>query len=332
MIIRLSSLGDVVLSTVVLDALQEAFPNTERWVLTKPSYASLFDVDTRLTGILQWEQGTFWKQVERIRGMDFDAVLDLHATPRSRALSAVLFPRKRVRYRKQWLARMSLVQAKWLWASTRRTVDLYLDALTGLGIRERSSMPKLFVDPAARQQVCDCLRAEGIGEEERLIGIHPGARWPTKQWRAEGFAEVCDRMIEKERHVILLGGTGDQTGVRHIIEQMKSQPTVWVGALDLQGLMATIERCDVLLSNDSGPMHIGTAVGTPVVGLFGPTHPKLGFAPVGEQDRAITADVPCSPCSLHGEKPCTLPQQRCMDAISPEQVVKALESALVRVS
>jgi len=68
------------------------------------------------------------------------------------------------------------------------------------------------------------------------------------------------------------------------------------------------------------------------VGLFGPTHPKLGFAPVGKQDMAITADVLCSPCSLHGEKPCTLPQQRCMEAISSDQVLQALERVLVRMS
>ena len=172
LIIRFSSLGDVVLCTVVLDALWEAFPQTEVWMLTKAPYARLFDADPRLTGVLQWEQDGFWKQAGRVRGMAFDAVLDLHATLRSQALSAVLFPRKLVRYRKQRLVRMRLVHGKRLPICTRRTVDLYLDALAGFGIRERDGMPKLFVDHVARRQVNAQLRAEGI-DTRRFVGPPP---------------------------------------------------------------------------------------------------------------------------------------------------------------
>ena len=193
LIIRFSSLGDVVLSTVILDALRKALPHSELWMLTKTPYASLFDGDTRLKGVIAWENGSFCKQAGRVRKGNFDGVIDLHANLRSRALSAILLPRKLVRYNKQWLARRTLVHGRRS-ISTRRTVDLYADILVQLGSKAPEGMPRLWVSPAARRQIEARARSEGIREGERLLGVHPGARWPAKRWKPEGFAGVCDSL------------------------------------------------------------------------------------------------------------------------------------------
>ncbi len=89
-----------------------------------------------------------------------------------------------------------------------------------------------------------------------------------------------------------------------------------------------LERCDVLLTSDSGPMHVAEAVGTPVVAIFGPTHPFLGFAPVHPRSRVLSAGLPCSPCSLHGEGHCRYGSVRCMEEISVNAVVSELRAVL----
>jgi ADP-heptose:LPS heptosyltransferase len=101
-------------------------------------------------------------------------------------------------------------------------------------------------------------------------------------------------------------------------------------SLSLRQTMALIERCAVLLCHDSGPMHLATALNVPVVALFGPTHPKLGFWPVGEENAVLTAEAACSPCSLHGTRPCSLERKICLEEISPARVTEALRRVLDR--
>jgi heptosyltransferase-2 len=98
--------------------------------------------------------------------------------------------------------------------------------------------------------------------------------------------------------------------------------------LPLNEFMSLINRCDCFVTNDSGPMHIASALGVPVVAIFGPTHPNLGFSPIGSANVVLTANVECSPCSLHGEKKCHEKSRYCMDLIEPEMVTDAVGKLL----
>jgi len=89
-----------------------------------------------------------------------------------------------------------------------------------------------------------------------------------------------------------------------------------------------MSKCDLIVTNDSGLMHLAVALSVPVVAIFGPTHPSLGFAPLGDNDRVICDNVDCSPCSLHGEKKCRMIQKYCFEKISPQRVKEEVESIL----
>ncbi|MFH1009071.1 MAG: glycosyltransferase family 9 protein [Candidatus Latescibacterota bacterium] len=324
LLIRFGSLGDTVLASATFGLLRNRFPDAEILLLTKSGYAELFEHDPRLSGVIKWEpEVPFHKQLSGLRRMGFDVCVDLHANLRSRLLGGLLSARC-IRYRKRRLARMAMVHAKWIPVHSHPVCDQYTAPLARLGIRKRPDLPRIFVEERFLKKVARKLEGWGIQAGDEVVGVHPGANWDTKRWEANGFAQVCDRILESGRKCLLLGDEGDRAFVREIASRMRLVPTLVAGELGLCELAAAIRRCGVLLCNDSGPMHMATAVDTPVVALFGPTHPKLGFAPVGIQDVVLTANRPCSPCSLHGEKAYRFPHRSCMQEISPDRVISEI--------
>ena len=162
-----------------------------------------------------------------------------------------------------------------------------------------------------------------------MVGIHPGARWETKRWTEEKFARVCQILNQKpELKIILFGDQKDQEVIERIDSHTEDQKLFKAVNLPLNKFMSLIKRCDCFVTNDSGPMHIASALGVPVVAIFGPTHPQLGFSPMGSGNIVLTANVKCSPCSLHGEKRCHNKSRFCMDLIEPEMVTDAVEKIL----
>ncbi|MCK5118432.1 MAG: glycosyltransferase family 9 protein [Candidatus Latescibacteria bacterium] len=321
LLIRFSSLGDVVLTTATFGPLRERFPDAEIYLLTKSRYAALFERDPRLSGVLKWESGVpFHKQLSALRRMKFDLCVDLHANLRSRLVGGLL-PARCIRYRKRRLARMAMVHLKRLPVRARTVLDLYGSALSPLGIEKGTDRPRLFLEDDLTSKVERELEGWGIREEDEVVGVHPGAKWDAKRWEVKGFVRVCDQILESGRKCLLLGDEEDLPFVQEIVSRMRHVPTLLVGELELCELAAVIRRCKLLVCNDSGPMHIATAVDTPVVAIFGPTHPRLGFAPMGAHDVVLTANRPCSPCSLHGEKACKYARRGCMEEISPDRVI-----------
>ena len=123
--------------------------------------------------------------------------------------------------------------------------------------------------------------------------------------------------------MVLFGTDEDTPFLEAVASGLPRKPVSFTGT-PLRPLMALIDRCDVLLCHDSGHMHVAVARSVPVVALFGPTHPRLGFWPLGEDDAIMTADVDCSPCSLHGTKPCRREHMKCQEQIRPEEVTEAI--------
>jgi heptosyltransferase-2 len=177
--------------------------------------------------------------------------------------------------------------------------------------------------------VKDFLLGKKIEREDWVVGIHPGARWETKRWEEEKFDKVCEILNQRpEVKIILFGDQKDHDLLERISPSTEDQRIFKALNLPLNKFMSLIARCDCFVTNDSGPMHIASALGVPVVAIFGPTHPKLGFSPKGSENVVLTANVKCSPCSLHGEKRCHKKSRYCMDLIEPEMVTAAVERIL----
>ena len=329
--IRFSSLGDVVLISPVTRALSECFPDAETSVAVKQMYQPIAQLLPGVDTVLPFrsDQG-FAAYIKTIRQREFDLVIDLHANPRSRILSIFSGAGQVIRYRKRRLARMGMVYRTESSITTRHTVDLYLDALKSLDIEGHDRLPSLTVHPEAHASISERLRAEGVPFGQPILGIAPGASSAVKRWPAEYFAALADRcQREFATHILLIGSRHDQSTAATIANAMDTPPLDWTGTIDLSLLPSVFSHCHTVVSNDSGPMHVASATGTPTTGLFGPTHPKLGFSPMGPEDSALTLDLGCSPCSLHGNRPCWKKTNACLNDLSVDYVFQEISRHFV---
>jgi ADP-heptose:LPS heptosyltransferase len=168
----------------------------------------------------------------------------------------------------------------------------------------------------------------GISKEDKLVALHPGASCPSKLWPAENFAYVGDKLTElfKVKIIIVCSSKDEEMGNR-VIELMRYNPTSACGKTTVSELASLLKRCSLLISNDSGPVHIGVAVETPVIAIFGRNERGLSprrWRPVGKRDIVLHKEVGCKFCLAHN---CHL-SFKCLKAITPEEVIEAAKKIL----
>jgi len=330
LVVRFSSLGDLVLTSSPIKSLQQAYPQAEIFFLTKDRYCGIaaelpfvsqiisFDSDTKHKGI-----AGFFNLIEELKSFKFDIIVDLHSNWRSFLVRRFLAAPHKVKYHKRSWARFLMVHWKWLKIKPQHTLELYQSALCKLGISGSILPPQLDLKPEDSNWAISYLKERKVFSGDYLIGLSPGAKWETKRWDKEKFAETGQILAGKlNAKIIIFGDEKEKELANRITQSLTGKNPITAIGLKLNQLTALIDRCKILISNDSGLMHIATARKVPVVAIFGPTHPKLGFTPFGEKSIALSANVQCSPCSLHGQTPCYQKSRFCLDFISPQKVVE----------
>ena len=338
LVIRFSSMGDIVLTSPVTRQLDRLFPDAEIEFLTRSEYVSLARALPGVAVVRRFDPGTgLLSLVSRLRERRYDLAIDLHGNLRSRLVAMTGIAGRVLRYDKRRFARMAIVRRRRRSRPVPHTIDRYLEVLDrfeasaapgleGAQNAAEKRLPHLKVGDAAAAMVEERLAGAGIAPDVRILGVAPGASHGPKRWPPERFARVADHMAEsRDMKILLLGSEADRPVTGEVADAMERPAVDWTGATDLALLPAAVRRCALLVSNDSGPMHVATAVGTPVIGVFGATHPRLGFAPVGPADAAVTLDLPCSPCSLHGNRACQFRTHACMVDLDPSRVIAEAE-------
>jgi heptosyltransferase-2 len=324
LILRLGSLGDVLLTTPVLRELHVAFPRAELHYLTRERYRELLTHNPCVTRIhtLPVKPGpaTLLKTGTRLRTFGFDLVIDLHRSFRSHLVRTALGATSEIVCRRDFGRRSSPTwgPASRPWPSL---AERFLGTLTRFGVQPRPERLELYLDPGSVEKAA----ASTHGLDKPLVAIAPGARWPTKRWTPEGFAAVADSLRKQRRvGVVLVGDDDDDDVCRQVTSLMREEARVLVG-LSILETAAVLERCRVLVCNDSGLFHVARAMGTPAVAAFGPTGPQMGYYPWEPYARAVSLQMPCSPCTSKGSRRCPKKHFRCMKDLSPESVLRAAD-------
>jgi len=343
LVIRFSSLGDIILTTPLLDTLKQNYRNSEIFFLTKQKYQGLFESDPRIDSVIYFEPegkdkgfSGFFRLIKRLNLERYDLIVDLHSNLRSFFVRHLVKAKRKIRYHKRLIPRLLMVYLKKWKVKSVSTVDCYLEALKKIGIKFYCKIPGLYTKNEDKLWAENLLREVGAKEEEILIGIAPGAKWETKRWDKDKFSLMAKSLSRDfavhtgsvRTKILLVGDKKDQKMIEHIKEYAGEDKTIQAVNLPLNNLMALVERCELFISNDSGPMHLASALGVPTIGIFGPTSPSLGFAPSGLNDKIFWAGVECSPCSLHGEKGCVKESRFCMDKIMPEEVIEEVKKMI----
>ena len=318
-------MGDIVHAMPTCEAIRRAYPKARLTWLVKREWAGLVEriegvdrvwpVDSTLTGWLS--------QVSLLRAEHFDLVIDLQGLLRSAAIGWLSGSPLRVgftngREGSPWFY-SKLVPVPSL---EMHAVDRYLLVAKAVGAVAFGTPEFCFRIPQSDHDEVDrLLSRSGVAPGTSWVAMNVSARWPTKRWPAESFAEVADR-LQQEGYglVVLIGGPGDRVEVAAVKGQMKTPAIDLTGATTVGLLPALLSKASLLITNDSGPMHIAAAVGAPIVALFGPTSALL-TGPYGAGHSVLTGNVSCRPCF---SRTCSnvLPLE-CLRAVSPEQVLAA---------
>jgi heptosyltransferase II len=163
---------------------------------------------------------------------------------------------------------------------------------------------------------------------EKKVALFPGSVWETKKWPVNYYSELTEKLIAHHCKVYLMGGP-DEVALAQEIQNKNPQAELLAGKMKLTESIEFLKSCDLIIGNDSSPSHLGAAVGTPVVAIFGPTTLDLGFRPWNDQSVVVeNRDLTCRPCGLHGHHKCPLGHHRCMKDILPENVFHSAKKIL----
>jgi heptosyltransferase-1 len=332
LIIKPSSLGDVVHALPTLAMLRSRFPSAHIAWLVKEQWSGLLERAEGLDKIWPIQPGLkgWLAIIPQLRAERFDIVVDLQGLLRSGVVGWLTGAARRIGFAN---AREGSV---WLYSEKvpvalpdMHAVDRYLLVAARLGAPsagQPSPAFRLRRLPEDHKAVADVLARHGLSEKTRWIAINPFARWPTKRWPLESFAGVADRIQQQGwGRIVLFGGGGDKPQAQAMMQRMHTAAVDVTGEMPIKLLPALLESAAVLLTNDSGPMHIAAAVGTPVVALFGPTNPAR-TGPYGSRHTILQHKIPCSPC--YSRRCHNVSHLECLVNISEDTVLAAVRDSL----
>ena len=327
-------IGDVIMKIPVFAHLRKRFPAAEIVFFTSPgpSYEMVRgrpDIDRIITLEGREAMGLGGLRqtlacLRRLRRERFDMTITTHygISFRGALFSYLLGAPIRVGFDRAGRGLLYNLRVRVANPQGRHAVDWNLDLARALGIKVAKAELSIALSPEDRVFASAFLRERNAGEDALLVGIFPGSKRISRLWPGGRFAEVADRLSDLYRcRIMLIGGEREREAIGEIRSKMRHEPILAVGQ-GIRETAALIERCGLMISTDSGPMHIAAAVKTPVVALFGPETP-VRVRPYSERAAVVRHDVPCSPCHDYG---CKLGTMACMDAITVDDVLAAVEA------
>ena len=334
-IIRMPNwIGDLVMAAPLLYDLRKAYPEAEITAMCRAPLGDLLTQDPSIDEVYSFSkpQNDFLRRssqrniVEKLRIGKYDLGILLTNS----LSSAWLFWQGNILKR---LGRSRGLFRRFLLTDpvpeagkqTQHQVDYYKALLAPLGIKPSGTLPRLYVSDEERNAARQLLVQRGHQSGKPLIGINPGAAYGSaKCWPPERFRALAQRLLEEDPEATLLffGDASSKPLLQAICEGLPSRVIELAGSTDLRELMCLIRECDVLITNDSGPMHIGAAFNVPLIALFGSTDDRI-TGPYGQPEAVINKRAGCSPCF---KRVCPI-DFRCMKQIEVDEVV---EQALAR--
>ena len=326
LIIRFGSLGDIILTSSAVLNIRCNFPDSSIIYLTKEKYRSVVEmidgVDEIVTIGNSISTPAYFKFLLKIDSQ-YDFIFDLHGNFRSWMARKILTANQTVIYPKRRIERALLVKNKEIPASYPHTIDLYNQTLLELEKIAYQHRPVIKT-----KSINDKNTEKFFKHHKQVIVFAPGASYQTKQYPPEKFADAAVQLHKQNGSAIIWAEANSEDYVPQFLSEISESSFLLLTNLPIQELASVIENAQLTIANDSGIAHLSSAVNTPVIALFGPTHPALGFAPRGMFDQVIHVKEECRPCSLHGSKSCYRDSQFCFDRIKPERIVNLAKHKL----
>lgn len=326
LIIHTAFIGDIVLSTPLVRKLKDRYPDSYITYVTTPAGASILKNNPCINEIIEYDKRGAHKGLrgiyqlgKRLRYENFNLVITPHRYLRSSVLSWL--SRCPVRKGYDVAAGSFLFTEKIHYDKSKHEVEKLLSFVESNGETKERYEIELFPDKKSWEKVENIWKSNGL-EDKKTVVIAPGSKWFTKQWPVEYFNQVIDELSKDENiKIVAVGGKDEMSIPLH-----KEKIVDLRGATSLLDLAAVLSKGDIVITNDSSPIHIASAFEkTRIIALFGPTVKEFGFFPWSKNSEVLEVkNLSCKPCGIHGGKKCPQNHFRCMKDITPDKVIEAV--------
>lgn len=342
LIVKTSAIGDVTHTLPALNALRKKYPQARITWLVEEAAADVVIGHAALDHVLvsrrkKWTRELlgpgFFKTFQKIisfvrelRAIRYDLLIDFQGLLKSGILVGLARAERKVGFGRG----MDHAEGSYIFLNEKiPAVDMDIHALDremmllkAIGVESEKIEFGFPIGVKDRSVIVSKLLENGIDSDASVAAINPPATWPTKLWDNDKFAEVAQNLLDKGFKVVFTGGPTDRTAIDDMINKHQLQAVNFAGETTLKELAALYERAELLVTTDTGPMHIAAAVGTPVVAIFGPTAPwRTG--PYGKGHQIVRAEIDCSPCL---KKECAT--KECMHVIDADRILGAVHKII----
>ena len=329
LIIKLRYIGDVLLATPTVRAIKASGSDVRVTMMVNRGTEDVLTGNQDLDEIVVLDKGSLAAQSRLIAGLRnrrFDTVIDLTDGDRSAFLSWVSGAPVRIGFNDEhrWRGKYytQVVQPV---PGVQHRIDRDLDALKSIGVQAGSKNPQLWLMPEEMNSADQLLDQLGVQRSQPIVVLQPGARYWFKAWPPERYAELADQLVSEYSCQVLIGGSNQDIDLAQQIRQMaKSQPIIMAGSTTIKQFAAIAKKSALFVGSDSGAMHIASAVGAPVVALFGPSNPRE-WGPRGGPVEVLYKEIDCRIC-FHPT--CMRGEENCMKLIAVHEVVAAAQRLL----
>ena len=329
-VIQTSFLGDTILTTPLLAQLAHRGPVD---VVTTPAAASVLTGHPAVRQVIVYDKRGahaglfgFTTMMSRLKAAAYDTAYLAQGSLRSALLVFAARIPERIGFATSsgsWLYTTKVAYRDDLHHAARL---LLLSRPNGREPTDEEMRPSLAPGAAERSVVDELLRSRGVEPGERLIALAPGSVWATKRWPY--YVQLALGLADAGR-IVVVGGADDRALAAEIVSAVPGAVDT-TGALPLLASADLIGRCAVLVTNDSAPLHLASAMGTPTVAIFGPTVPEFGFGPLAQAKAVLGHEsLACRPCHRHGPRRCPLTHFRCMRELSAELVAERTRTIIL---
>jgi len=337
-VVQTAFIGDVILTLPLIQVCKKLLPAAALDVVVTPAAKELCANHPDIREAIAFDKrgadrgvGGLMRLSRRLRSRSYDLALVPHRSLRSAALVALARIPVRIGFDRSTGKTLltDTVQYDRTVHEIERNLSLLKAVSDGTVPRE---LPKLYPSESDRRRVDRLLVEMEVVRPETLIAIGPGTIWNTKRWLKERFSSLVVNLDEAGLEIVLIGGRDDQV-LCDEVRTLSGSSHVYntAGMLSLLQSVELIRRCKALICNDSAPMHMAAAAGTPVVAIFGATVPAFGFGPSGLLDVVVEIQgLKCRPCSIHGGEKCPIKTFDCMNDISYERVFGSVMQVLAK--
>jgi len=329
LVVRLSSIGDIILTTPLLRSLRITCPEARITFVIKKQFEELLRACPYIDELIVFNtnEGFFGlrKIKNYLKNQHFDLYLDIHKNWRSRYLRLGLDARHVTTYRKYIFRRTLLIWFKInLYRHIQPVYQRYFQAVKEYGIQYDGQGTEIHISPDVPLKVKEILLQAGYQFGSPLVIICPSATYFNKRWKPEGFIETAKYLIREKSVFIVVHGGKEDTGLcAEITAAIGNGAANLAGMLSLSESAALLRFSSLVIANDSGLLHLAQSQKRPVVGIYGATTRELGYFPIEQQSTVIETDLSCRPCTHNGLNKCPRKHFRCMNDILPERVIRA---------